>query len=357
MPSNDAVLTLTQALQLVGLVPCLFIVVFLLFLLRRNKQVILPAAYFLSLACAFAGPLIDALFPYAPMPLASSLLLAGESLLVAFGFLMILQFLQGRVPSWPYWLVLAIPLVGGSLMIYANMVQGECRANQVCDDIESIRVLYNVFGSLLVLLLLVYYIARFTGFTKDDATSRHKYAFILSLISLHVLVLAVKLVQLAGQLSPMQALAIETVFRLSFIYIVITSLFRVFYPSLMTQTTVVAPPPYDPAQDLPHVAILQELLAGGVHREMRLNRARLAKKAGIGEHHLSRVINHHFKKSFNELINSYRIDEAKQRLKNEQTPITTIAFEVGFNSIASFNRVFKESVGVSPTEFRASNPS
>ncbi len=35
-------------------------------------------------------------------------------------------------------------------------------------------------------------------------------------------------------------------------------------------------------------------------------------------------------------------------------PVTQIAFDVGFNSLASFNRVFKETTGQSPTEYRAS---
>jgi len=346
MPSNDAIFNLTQALQLVGLVPCLFIVLFLTSLARHNSQVVLPLAYFLSLACAFSLPLIGIFFPYSSIPWLTGLLLAGESVLVALSFLMILQFMTGRIPPLSYWLVLAIPLMGGSILFYSSLTQEA--------GIASLRTLYNILSSALIFLLLVYFLSRFPKLAADEIERKHKYALVVSLISLHLLVLAVDLAQLSGVIASLQAQSIETVLRLTFIYLVITSLFRVFYPTLMPHRVPLAKP-YDPNQDLPHVAALRKLLDEGVHREMRLNRTALAKKAGIGEHHLSRVINHHFKMSFNELINGYRIEDAKRRLKEGTTPVTNIAFEVGFNSIASFNRVFKERVGMSPTEFRGTN--
>jgi len=343
MPNNDAIFSLTQALQLVGLVPCLFIVLFLASLSGRNHQVILPAAYFLSLACTFALPIVGIFFPDTPAPRLTGGLLAGESMLAALSFLMILQFVSGRIPPLPYWLMLAIPLMGGSILFYSSLTQEA--------GIASLRALYNILSSALIFLLLIYFLSRFPKLAADEIERKHKYALVISLISLHLLVLAVDLAQLSGNITALQAQSIETVLRLTFIYLVITSLFRVFYPTLVPHVGPLAKP-YDPNQDLPHVAALRKLLDEGVHREMRLNRAALAKKMGIGEHHLSRVINHHFKMSFNELINGYRIEDAKRRLKEEAVPVTTIAFAVGFNSIASFNRVFKEQVGMSPTEFR-----
>lgn len=365
MPNSDPILTLTQALQLVGLVPCLFTTLLFIILIRRNRQVIIPAAYFFSLACAFALPTVEIFFPDTQRIGLTAALLAGESMLVAMAFLMVLQFMHGRIPPLPYWLVLAIPLIGGSVLVYASLVQGDCTRDHVCADIAAIRTLYNVFGSSLVLLLLTYYLSRFTGFGREDRERRHKYALIVALIAVHVLLLVADLSQLAEILSADKAFSIATVLRLTFIYLVMTSLFRVFYPARILRQFIEVPvevpvpmaPVYDPTHDLQHVETLQALLDARVYREMRLNRAALAKKVGIGEHHLSRVINYHFGKSFNDLINDLRIDEAKQRLKSETTAITTIAFETGFNSIASFNRVFKAKVGKSPTEYRTNTPS
>jgi AraC-like DNA-binding protein len=47
------------------------------------------------------------------------------------------------------------------------------------------------------------------------------------------------------------------------------------------------------------------------------------------------------------------VEEAKTLLVETQADISTISEESGFNSIATFNRVFKDIAGLSPTEYRA----
>ncbi len=359
MPTLHAkILTLSQALQLVGLVPCLFVALFLLTLLKRNVQVLIPIGYFLALACAFALPLVDIYSPLARNTIIQNGLLLGESTNVAFGFLLICQFLTGRVPPWPYWLVLAIPLIGGSSLTYASTLEANdlCFAKQMCLDPGSLKTLYYVVSSSLVFLLLVLHFPRLHAAGSGDTARAHKYWLIIALIMLHLLVLAADLALLSGVIKPLQAELIVGVFRLAFIYLVMTSLFRVFYPDMGGRIVqmIVTKKPYDPAAEQPFVDKVKQLLdVDHVYRGMNLNRARLAALVGISEYHLSRVINHHFGKSFHELINSYRVEEAKRRLQNDAAQITTIGFEAGFNSIASFNRVFKVKTGMSPTEFRA----
>ncbi|MEL7487078.1 MAG: helix-turn-helix domain-containing protein [Pseudomonadota bacterium] len=62
-------------------------------------------------------------------------------------------------------------------------------------------------------------------------------------------------------------------------------------------------------------------------------------------------------RNFNHLINTYRIEYAKEALtdaNNDDKPILSIAFECGFNSIGPFNRAFRQEVGMTPRDFRAS---
>lgn len=69
---------------------------------------------------------------------------------------------------------------------------------------------------------------------------------------------------------------------------------------------------------------------------------------------ISFVLNQHLRKSFNTFVNEYRIEAVKQRLVNptsDYLTLTGIAFECGFNSQATFQRVFKQMTGVSPKEF------
>jgi len=355
------VLTLTQSLQLAGLAPCLFIILFLAALLPHNRQALVPIAYFSALACSFALPLLNLHPALADNRIIAGGLLLGESTLPVFCFLLVYQFMTGRVPPWPYWLILALPLVGGNVLIYASLLHDHilqggdaCIKDQTCLDIDAIKTLYTIFSASVVFLLLVYYSARWNGLRSDDIHKRHKYWLIIALILSHLLVLALDLARLAGHITPDQAQFAATMLRLTFIYLVLTSLFRVFYPGMASHAILSPQPPvYDTQADLPYVEKIRVLLeTDGIYRQMRLNRAGLADMAGIGEHHLSRIVNRHFSMNFNELINGYRIAEAKRRLRGEPTPITTIGFEVGFNSIASFNRVFKEKVGLSPTEYR-----
>jgi len=61
------------------------------------------------------------------------------------------------------------------------------------------------------------------------------------------------------------------------------------------------------------------------------------------------------KKSFYDVINSYRVEEAKRLLldeKNRNYTILSVGFEAGFNSKTTFNPVFKKFTGVTPTEYR-----
>lgn len=349
-------LTFTQALQLVGLTPSLFVILFLLALSTRNRQAIIPIFYFASLICSFALPLLDLYPPQLRNRWVEGGLLLGESTLTAFSFLLISQFISGRVPTFKYWLVLAIPLLGGSELIYAGMLQTSygCAKDQACPDVNAITTLYHIFSSSFIFLLLVYYTSRAGGLHSEELVKKHKYWLIIALILLHLMELAVELAHALGQLSANQSLLAATMFKLTFIYLVLTSLFRVFYPGLVTQAMhFTEEEAYDPASDEPYAQKVKILLENDhIYRQMRLNRAKLAEMVGISEYHLSRVINRHFSKNFNELINTYRIDEAKARLRNESSQITVIGFEVGFNSIASFNRVFRNKVGISPTEYR-----
>lgn len=56
---------------------------------------------------------------------------------------------------------------------------------------------------------------------------------------------------------------------------------------------------------------------------------------------------------FTEYVSRVRIERAKNLLLNPNLRISEIAYEVGFQSLTHFNRVFKQVAGQSPTGFRA----
>jgi AraC-like DNA-binding protein len=80
----------------------------------------------------------------------------------------------------------------------------------------------------------------------------------------------------------------------------------------------------------------------------------LADSISVPYYQLSQLINNEFSVNFYDFINKYRVEEAK-RLLIEDTrnyKILEIAFEVGFNSKATFNRVFKNVTDLTPSEFK-----
>lgn len=61
--------------------------------------------------------------------------------------------------------------------------------------------------------------------------------------------------------------------------------------------------------------------------------------------------------NFTDYVSRIRIEKAKNLLLNANLRVSEIAFEVGFQSLTHFNRVFKKTLGQSPTEYRAHLPS
>ncbi len=88
--------------------------------------------------------------------------------------------------------------------------------------------------------------------------------------------------------------------------------------------------------------------------EPNLNRSDLATMLSISPHNLSQLLNQDAGLSFYEFVNNHRINEVKKRLVNseyENYTVLAIALDVGFNSKSSFNRIFKQQTGVTPSSF------
>jgi len=80
----------------------------------------------------------------------------------------------------------------------------------------------------------------------------------------------------------------------------------------------------------------------------------LSESLDIPRHFLSEVINEHMGKNFYNLVNEYRVKEVKQRLKDpkyKNLTILAIAYDSGFNAKSSFNTIFKEKTGMTPSEY------
>lgn len=124
---------------------------------------------------------------------------------------------------------------------------------------------------------------------------------------------------------------------------------------------------FDPASDAPPTPTftpseqvlkqkLDAIMAGGIHRETGLTIGQLAQRLSVPEHRLRALINQRLGyRNFSAFLNHHRIAEAKAMLADPahvDLPILTIAMDLGYGSLAPFNRAFRADAGQAPSDFR-----
>ncbi len=92
-----------------------------------------------------------------------------------------------------------------------------------------------------------------------------------------------------------------------------------------------------------------------IYKENDINLEKLADRLNTTRHNASQVINEHFEMNFHELVNKYRIMEAKQILdmdNQRNLNIIDVAYEVGYNNKVTFNKAFKKDTQITPSEYQ-----
>lgn len=81
----------------------------------------------------------------------------------------------------------------------------------------------------------------------------------------------------------------------------------------------------------------------------------LSAKINISKHHLTQILNNNLGKNFFTFVNEFRIEEVKRKLADpafDHLTILGIAYDCGFNSKSSFNNIFKQYTGSTPSEYK-----
>lgn len=94
-----------------------------------------------------------------------------------------------------------------------------------------------------------------------------------------------------------------------------------------------------------------------LYLESEFSLTELSNELGIQPYLASELISRHYRSSFFEVVNKYRIEEVKRRLTDpafNDYSILGIALECGFNSKSSFNSAFKKHTGLTPSSYRDS---
>ncbi|KZN55531.1 helix-turn-helix domain-containing protein [Pseudoalteromonas luteoviolacea] len=84
----------------------------------------------------------------------------------------------------------------------------------------------------------------------------------------------------------------------------------------------------------------------------QLSISELAKHINSTTAEVSCTLNTHLNMNFYDFVNRYRVDEAKLLLCKTQHKVLAVAFDAGFNSKSTFNKLFKSYTGLTPSQFR-----
>lgn len=83
-----------------------------------------------------------------------------------------------------------------------------------------------------------------------------------------------------------------------------------------------------------------------------LSLAEVSKAANFSMYHFTRFFKDTTGMTLGQYFKNYKVSKAVNMLMNTNASISEIAFDSGFNSIKTFNRVFKQVKGCSPSEFK-----
>jgi AraC-like DNA-binding protein len=127
-------------------------------------------------------------------------------------------------------------------------------------------------------------------------------------------------------------------------------------PDLLFDPSRAAPEPrFTPAEHVLN-GKLDAAITAAAYREPGLTIGGLAERLGVPEHRLRSLINQRLGyRNFSAFLNHHRITEAKAWLADPakvDLPILTIAMDLGYGSLAPFNRAFREDSGQTPSDFR-----
>ena len=79
----------------------------------------------------------------------------------------------------------------------------------------------------------------------------------------------------------------------------------------------------------------------------------LARVAHVSPAHFSRQFRATFGETPHRYLQRRRVERAMELLRETRRPVTEICFDVGFNSLGTFSRTFRDVVGESPSAYRA----
>jgi len=252
---------------------------------------------------------------------------------------------ETRRPIWPLALVLAMVVAGAFTRFYG---EGPDLLPRVIDNVESL-----VSSTILLFAALEPLINSFGDMPKGE----QRFRLLFSGVYTATLTTGVILIKGAPAGSLLAQWKDQTQMSCAFVALLQMGLavwYRDLHPIPEANKAKRRPP--TSAENELGERVLRLMRDEAVFSLPELKVAELAERIGEAEYKVTQCITGALGfRNFNQMINHFRLAEAKRRLADpvyDHLPILTIALDCGFGSIGPFNRAFKAEMAVTPTEFR-----
>jgi AraC-like DNA-binding protein len=109
------------------------------------------------------------------------------------------------------------------------------------------------------------------------------------------------------------------------------------------------------SEDYPRIAGVVQHIQTNFNEPLRV--PKIARRAGLSVYQLEQRLRKIFQLTAGQLIQKVRMENAMRRLRETDIPVSGIALECGYSDQSAFTRQFRQTVGLSPGEYRRSLPS
>lgn len=241
------------------------------------------------------------------------------------------------------------------MVLFPTATVALCGYNLANVDAPTVISVLSILTSLTVVLHAVY--AVLSGSLDDLSERRRRFrlCFVICITVVAVIILMLELLYVGQKNPPWLPVAIAGIIAAAVLLVGVPLLNR---PNDLLPER---PPPQKPDHQLDlaeretHNSLIKAM-ENRAYARTGLTIRQLAEELKLAEHHLRMLINKKLGyKNFSTFLNGYRIEETCKRLadpKEARVSVLTIALDAGFASLAPFNRAFRQSTGMTPSDYR-----
>jgi AraC-like DNA-binding protein len=251
-------------------------------------------------------------------------------------------------------LTLLVPLTASLIQIVFSIT---------LKDYEGLYGVITYGALLLELVLISHALIISTKHWRDDLVQERRYirGSVIAVSSLYIILVMILEQLLKIDWSPLEVIS-------SFLLAVLVTSINFFLFQLRTSSlfeavsqspAVIKPISLESKGSQELTKIIESMENDKLYQQDGMTISGLAKHLAIHEYKLRNLINGELNyRNFNDFLNFYRIKEVTESLISpsfSHLPVLTLALESGFRSLSSFNKAFKNTHGITPTEYRKKN--